>query len=280
MVTPTHSSSPAPSMKPERILSLHGYDRALVSLLSDSERVALRGAGLAWLLACLMLGIAGGYAAWLIRPTLSALVLGGLGVGVLTLNLLRVVTAGGGCQPGNDLQAAEALCRRYRPSLVPALLFVVLAAVLSQPAQIAFWPTLDAEVDEHRQELIEQHAEVVPVAAAGDDYYRRQLEAAPFPVLRLKLIWQDPKRALRFTAILCLLVMVPAFWSQVISIRGLRAYQWQRLRRYHQARVALDDETHELVTPMLSAWPSYQALPPLPLHRPHASGPQLTRVEP
>ena len=58
------TSSQAESIEPERILSLLGYDRDLLSSISEKHRGSLRGAAASWLLACVVLGGAAAYAAW------------------------------------------------------------------------------------------------------------------------------------------------------------------------------------------------------------------------
>ena len=246
-------------MKPERILSLLGYDPALLRELSAEHRSALRGGGVVWLLACLILGASIGYSAWLIESATWTSVFIGLAGTILLVNLLRVIIAGGGGKQEHSLLTSEAAARRYRPSLIPALIFGVLAALLSQPAQLAFWPDLDEEVERHRQELISQHNIAASDLGTDADYYQEELEAAGFPIFRLKLIWQQPRRALRLTFLMCLLVLLPSFWSQVVSIGGVRAYEWQRCRRTHRTFAQLKREGNEQVAELLTRWPSYRS---------------------
>lgn len=245
-------------MKRERILSLLGYDKALLRQLSASDCSSLRGAGVAWLVACLILGLAAGYSAGLVLPGRFSAVVGGVGVGLLTLNLLRVVTAGGGSRRLGTLEQDEAACRSFRPSLIPAIVFGVLAAILAQPAQIPFWPDLEPQVEAHRQALIEQHEVAATRLSTEADYYSEELQAAGFPIFRLKLIWKDPKRAVRLTFIICLLVLLPAFWSQVFSIEGIRAYELERCRRTHGAKDSLESEGRAEVDAILRQWPNYR----------------------
>jgi hypothetical protein len=267
-------------MEQERILSLLGYDPELLQELSNEERHAIRGSAIVWLIACLTLGVAAGYSATLIQPSMLASLIGGLGVGILTLNLLRVVNAGGGSPMYRTLQRSEAAAARHRPSLIPAVVFGVLAAILSQPGQLPLWPELDQEVELHRQTLITQHDAAATDLGTDASYYREELEAAGFPIFRIKLIWRDPRRALRMTALLCLLVLLPGFWSQVISIKGQRAYELARCRRSHEALVALRREGRAEARALLAQWPTYQ--PPTPWLRrtgPAKSGPWLRRGE-
>jgi hypothetical protein len=53
-------------------------------------------------------------------------------------------------------------------------------------------------------------------------------------------------------------VLLPAFWSQVFSIEGVRAYELERCRRTHRAIVELDREGAEEVEAALRQWPGYR----------------------
>ncbi|MCP4447639.1 MAG: hypothetical protein GY811_20220 [Myxococcales bacterium] len=244
-------------MQRERILTTIGYDTALVAELSEKDRSSLRGAAVSWLVACVVLGVAAGYAAHLVLTGTAAPVIGGITVTLLTANLLRVITAGGGSKLGATLAESEEECRRYRPSLIPALVFGVLAVILAQPAQIPFWSELEPQVEQHRQELIEQHNVAAMELGTNADYYRAELEAAGFPIFRLKLIWKDPKRAVRLTFIILFLVLTPAFWSQIFSIDSVRAYELERAKRKHEAVLVLDGEMRQEVSELLGHWPTY-----------------------
>lgn len=244
-------------MQRERILTTIGYDSSLVAELSEKDRSSLRGAAVSWLVACVVLGVAAGYAAHLVLSGTAAPVIGGITVTLLTVNLLRVITAGGGSKLGATVAESEEECRRYRPSLIPALVFGVLAIILAQPAQIPFWSELEPQVELHREQLIEQHNVAAMELGTNADYYRAELEAAGFPIFRLKLIWQDPKRAVRLTFIILFLVLTPAFWSQIFAIESIRAYERERARRKHEAAIALDREARHTITELLGHWPTY-----------------------
>lgn len=241
-------------MNRERLLTIAGYDTTLLRQLSPPDRAALRGAAAAWLVACLLLGLAAGYAAALIHPSPIAPVAGGLGIAMLTINFLRVVNAGGGMSLSHTLAKSEAATNHYRPGLAPAIVFVVLAAILAQPAQLPFWPELDEQVETHRQTLITQHNIAATHLGTDADYYRTQLETAGFPIFRIQLLWKHPKRALRLTALFCLLVLLPTFWSQVISIKAHRAYERQRSYRNHIAVAALQREGKQQQAEFLHQW--------------------------
>ncbi len=244
----------------ERILALLGYDSALVARMSEKHRGALRGAAVSWLSACLILAGASAYAAWLILPGAVAPIVGGISVALLTVNLLRVVHAGGGSRIGNTLEESEDTCRTYRPSLIPALVFGVLAMILAQPAQIPFWSDIEPEVEEHRRALIDQHNVAATHLGTDADYYRAELEAAGFPIFRIKRIWQDPKRAVRLTVIVLVLVLLPAVWSQLFAIESVRAYQWQRSKRAHHEVLALQRGARSDINELLSRWETHRSL--------------------
>ncbi len=262
------TSSQAESIESERILSLLGYDRDLLSSISEKHRGSLRGAAASWLLACVVLGAAAAYAAWLVMPGVVAPIVGGTALTLLTINLLRVFHAGGGSTPGRTPHESEVASRRYRPSLIPALVFGVFAIILAQPAQIPFWPELEPQVEEHRQTLIEQHAVAAAELGTDADYYREELEAAGFPIFRIKQIWQDPKRAVRLTFVILMLVLLPAFWSQLFAIKSVRAYELERSKRTHRNMAALDLDVRQQIDSLLAGWQSY---------RPIEAGPILGR---
>ncbi len=263
-----NTSNPAENAEPERVLSLLGYDRDLVFAMTEKHRGSLRGAAISWLVACLILGAAAGYAAWLIMPGIAAPIVGGGAITILTVNLLRVIHSGGGSKLGRTRGESEAACLRYRPSLIPALVFAVFAIILAQPAQIPFWSELEPNVEEHRQALIEQHSIAAAQLGTDADYYRAELEEAGFPIFRLKLIWQDPKRAVRLTFIILLLVLLPTFWSQFFAIKSVRAYELERSKRTHRLVAALERDIKDEVNSLLGEWQTY---------RPRARGPMLGR---
>ncbi len=246
----------------ERILRLIGYDPDLLAKVSEEHRHVLRGAAVAWLVACGILAVAGGYAGTLIQPNLAVAIAVGIGVGILTVNLLRVINAGGGSQMRRTLRGSEAAAAKYRPSIIPAVVFVILAAILAQPAQLPFWPELNDQVEEHRQTLIEQHNVAAADLGNNADYYREELEAAGFPIFRIRLIWQNPRRAMQMTIVLCLLILLPGFWAQVISLKGHRAYELQRCRRSHLALERLSREGRATATAILRQWESYEPRKP------------------
>lgn len=184
--------------------------------------------------------------------------LGGVGVTVLTVNLLRVVNAGGGCHLGRSLEESEQYCKTYRPSLIPALVFASLAVILAQPAQIPFSPEIEPRVEEHRQALIEQHNIAAALLGTDAEYYRAELQSAGFPIFRIGLIWEDPRRAARLTVLVLVLVLLPAIWSQLFAIDGLRAYQWERSKEAHREVARLQRESRASAQQILSGWSTYE----------------------
>ncbi len=244
----------------ERVLALLGYERDLLFSISEKHLGTLRAAALSWLVACLVLGAAAAFAGWLIRPGVAAPLVGGASITLFTVNLLRVFHSGGGSKLGRTMRESEDACRRYRPSLIPALAFGVLAVILAQPAQIPFWPDIEPEVEQHRQALIEQHSIAAAGPGADAEYYRAELEAAGFPAFRLKLIWQDPKRAVRLTFAILALVLLPVFWSQFFAIESVRAYELERSKRTHQVVSRLDKGVRGEIDTLLGNWETYRPL--------------------
>ncbi len=190
-------------------------------------------------------------------PSVAAPFVGGLSIGLLTLNLLRVVHAGGGSELRATREESDAHGATYRPSLIPALVFALLAGILAQPAQIAFWPSLDAQVEEHRSTLIEQHQVASSALGTDADYYSEELEQAGFPIYRLSLIWNHPGRAIRLTLVFLAFVLLPALWSQLFAISGIRAYEKARGQRTRRRIVLAQRESAVEVRTILSRWPTF-----------------------
>lgn len=242
------------SVPKEHILSLVGYDKALLVDLSASDRSSLRAAGIAWLVACTVLGGAAAYAAHLVVPSPLSPALAGLGITLLMVNLLRILTSGGGCQLRKSMSDALEATAGYRPSLIPAAVFGVMAALLSQPAQLPLWPEIDREVEVHRAALMESHQEAALELGVDPEIANEELLSAGFPIFRLKRMWQDPKRALRWTAVICLLVLFPAFWSQSFALKARRSYELLRYQRDHAAAAAVQEAGRRDIAIELRKW--------------------------
>jgi hypothetical protein len=70
-------------------------------------------------------------------------------------------------------------------------------------------------------------------------------------------LWAEPNRAARFTAVYCLLVLLPALFRQFVALGAVRAYE---LARYRTARagVARDGaRTERAIVEALARFPSY-----------------------
>jgi hypothetical protein len=240
------------------LLNLFGYDEDLSSQLSLVDRQRLGTVAAGWLLSLLLLALPAGYALWLIERSLPLALVTGAGTFVLTLNLLRVATAGGGLQAGST---AEQL-RDYRPGLAPAVFVALLGLIFAQPAQLplnAGW--LEPQIEQHREQLAEQHRERVGEMpdARTPEAYRAELGNCAFVVKRLALLWERPNAAARFSALYCLVILLPAFFGQFVALDAARRYQ---LLRYRRAMRFVGVETRTLATRMndvLSQYPAFQA---------------------
>ncbi|MGB0679366.1 MAG: hypothetical protein ACPGUV_06870 [Polyangiales bacterium] len=255
-------------MRRDFLLDRFGYDPALYRQLSAESLGGLQAVATAWLVACVLLGSAGAYGAWLVLPALWTPLLGGLSVTLLAVNLLRVVTAGGGCHVGLHWQASRSRCRRYRPSLIPAAVLGVLAAILSLPAQLPFWPELGPQVDAHRHALLARHASLTAHRDGQVDYFRQELETAAFPVFRIQRMLHKPARMLRYSALYCAVMVLLALWGRFFALSSVRAYEWQRCRRAHAAMDQLYALGEAQAADALSLWPSYQSPSPWPRAHP------------
>ena len=240
------------------LLKLFGYDEDLTSQLSLVERQRLGTVAAGWLLSLLLLAVPAGYALWLIERSLLLALVTGAGTFVLTLNLLRVATAGGGLQAGSSVQQL----REYRPGLAPAVFVALLGLIFAQPAQLplnADW--LEPLIEQHRDQLAEQHRERVGevLDTRTPAAYRAELGGCAFVVKRLALLWERPNAAARFSALYCLVILLPAFFGQFVALDAARRYQ---LLRYRRAMRFVGVETRILTTRMsdvLSQYPAFQA---------------------
>lgn len=242
------------------LLALFGYDAQLLAKLTHQERQRLGTIAAGWLLSLLMLAVPAGYVLWLIEHSLWLSLAVGAGCFALTLNLLRVSTAGGGLQAGSTRETA----RDYQPGLAPAVFVGLLGLIFAQPAQLPLSAArLDPLIAEHRQQLIEEHRTRVDAApeVRSFDAYGAELAHCEFVVKRLALLWEAPASAARFTALYGLVVLLPAFFSQFIAIGAVRKYQ---LLRYAAAQRLLARERATLATRVhaaLAEFASYRREP-------------------
>jgi hypothetical protein len=244
-------------MANERLLATLGYDPSVLAALSEVERRQMRGAASAWLLACAGIGVIGGYATRFVEPWLWLSVSVAVAVALLALNLLRVTIAGGGVSPGCTATELE----RWKPGAAPAVVLGVVVALLAQPAQLPLWGSeLSTLVEQHRQNVVAEQAAAAAALGQADAlaHYHAHLGATDFPALRIQLIWHRPVQAARWTAVFCLIVLVPAIWSRSVAVRALRAYERERERRVRQRRIALARATDARVAALLSAWRDYE----------------------
>lgn len=222
-----------------------GYERLLIQQLPRLYQRQLNQLGAIWGAAAVLLGVPVGYAAWLIEKNLL-LSLGLLAfTAVLVINLLRLIHSGGGTAP--ELAAPQ----DYRPSIVPALILVSLALLLSQPAQLMLKDAqTELAVQEHRVKMIEFHqASQLELGGAASAGFDDALGDCEFILLRLRLIWEHPRRATLFTLLYCLLALLPLYLQRAVFLNAVQAYESARYRhaaeliRQSKARasISIDD---------------------------------------
>lgn len=244
----------------ELALQWLGFDRSLLEGLQEDDRASLRAGAIVWIVGCIVLSAAAGFTAHLIYTSAWSPAVGSAAMLFLTTNLLRVVNAGGGSQIHQQLKHSEAAARRYVPSMVPTVVFGVLAILLSQPAQLPFWPELDQQVEQHRTELLEQHEAAAAQLGSDATHYREDLQEAGFPIFQIALVWKTPARALRLSAIFCLFVLLPGLWARFVSLRARREYELLRSRRTHAHQREIGNHGNRAVVSLLKAWPSYRVV--------------------
>jgi hypothetical protein len=220
------------------LLTAFGYDPGLLARLSEPERQRLASVAAGWLLSLALLAVPAGYTLWLVEHSLALSLVVGSATFLLVLNLLRVVTAGGGIQAGAPVSAV----RHYRPGLAPATFLLVLAGLFAQPAQLPLHAAeLDPQVDAYRAELGREHVLRTGLDQASAARFQAELAGCDFVVKRLLLLWEQPNRAARFTLLYCLLVLLPALFRQLVALDAVRAYELERYRA-SRARVGEDRE--------------------------------------
>jgi hypothetical protein len=222
------------------LLSLFGYDRKLVAELSHAECQRLGTIAAGWLLSLSMIAVPMGYSLWLVEHSRLLSAVTALATFMLTLNLLRVATAGGGLQAGSTSSQVS----HYRPGLAPAVFVGLLGLIFAQPAQLPLNAArLDPLIAEHREQLVAEHrarVEATPEVRSFDAY-GAELASCEFVVRRMALLWQEPASAARFSALYCLVILLPAFFSQYVAVGAVRKYQLLRYR--YAARIVSADKT-------------------------------------
>jgi hypothetical protein len=247
-------------MQEHSLSTLLGYDHSVLARLPIQHARQIARVAEAWLLSCALLASPLAYAVWLVEHSLSLAVLCGVGTFLLVLNMLRLVAAGGGAAPHFSRSQVEA----YRPALGPTVLVGVLALLFAQPAQLPLWSqTLAEPVAAHRQTMIEQHERSLSALHLADDgNYQRELARCEFLVLRLTLLWQQPARAVRLTAIYLLLVLLPALGARMFALDSLRAYERARWERGRRGIVREAHAAQREVDALLSKFASFTPKPP------------------
>lgn len=237
---PVHESTAPRST----LLAALGYDLSIVDRMAPSARDAMQRHAALWLVACVLLAVSAATAAWVALPSYWAPVVMGAFVFSMTLNLLRVAISGGGATPAKSLEGALSRCRRWQPSTVPMLVFLALAVMLSQPAQLLWWKTtLDPQVETYRDTLLNRHERAASALGVDAAQVRKEIQSAGFPLQRLKFLWGKPERAGIWTLLFCFLILVPGFWSRWVAIDALRQYERGRTRQKHRSQNELQRTT-------------------------------------
>lgn len=254
---------PPDSAKP--LSTVLGYDPNLLAELSPEHQRSLDGLTQAWLVACVVMAFPMGVAMWLVEHSLPLAVFVSAGTYVLIVNLLRLVTAGSGTAPEHRLR------REYRPSILPTVLLMGLATIMSQPAQLLHTPeAVRAQVESHRAALIQSHLEAQAALsieqdqALHDDAFLRQLERCEFVVLRLKLLWTSPETTVLWTLLFVGAALFPAALARVVWLPAVMAYERARYRRERRAVRRSSRRTARAIERELSRFPTHRKPWPLP----------------
>ena len=258
-------------MSPDALPALVGYERTLLARLPDWAQRQIARVAEAWLLSCLLLASPLAYALWLIEHRLWLALGMGAFTFIMVLNLVRLSSAGGGAAT----HLSEEDVRAYRPALGPGAVIALLALVCAQPAQLPLWKgQLEQAVAAERALLITQHEQALASLGLHDrDGYRDQLARCDFLVLRLKEMWRAPTRALQFTGLYLVLVLLPVLWARVVARTALREYALERWRRDRRAIVRADRATQREADAILARYPGFEPRP-----SPFADPPFNTRV--
>jgi hypothetical protein len=128
--------------------------------------------------------------------------------------------------------------------------------LVAQPAHLLFTHHEHAaRVAAHRDGLIALHASLSEVpGVATADAFTASLAACEFAVFRLQLLWTAPTSAARFTALYCVLVLVPVFWTRYVALEALRAYERRRYEQVVRHKLQASAETNADVKRELLRW--------------------------
>jgi hypothetical protein len=235
------------------VVSLLGFDRALVSELGARSAGRITGLALWGLFPVVSSGASAAYLVWLSEHHLGAALTIGSAVSALVLNLLRLHNAGSGPAPHHTAKDAE----RWAPGGGAVLVLGLLGALTAQPLLAGLERSAQRSlVQEHRAELLLNHrSQSAADHVTSDAEVVRHLEQCEFVTLRLALTWQQPARPLALTGLFTALYLGPLLLGHLTHLRPLREYQ--RLR-WEQARgLVLSEELHTqvLVARELARWP-------------------------
>jgi hypothetical protein len=159
--------------------------------------------------------------------------------------------------------------------MLPAILLVGLAVIMSQPAQLLRTPPeVNAQVESHRAALIRSHrAAQESLAAMSDsgsteDAFLRQLRECEFVVLRLKLLWSFPETTVLWTLAFVAAGLFPAALGRVLWLPALLSYERARYRRQRHEVRRSNRRTERAIRGVLARYPTYRPPWPLPLSAP------------
>jgi hypothetical protein len=255
---------------------IFGYDPLLLAQLKPRRRRTVSLLAEAWIISSAALAASVGYAIWLVEHSLWVSLLCALAMGLVVINLLRLVVAGSGAAPHLSMEHVS----EYRPALGPAFVLSMLAVLLAQPAQLPLWQAeLAAPVAEHREQLLAQQEQLAhtlghPVQRA----FRRELTESEFLAWRVRAIWKDPQRAFVLSALYWFLVLLPTLAGRFIALSALREYErarWVAARAQIQAEgEAAAARVHSELAPYASyRAPSFSSLAaPFDKHVPFLRG--------
>ncbi len=252
--------------------SLIGFDAEIIERMEQKQARRLRNL-LRWYFApCVCMGASGGLFLWLVEGSVvGALLLAGA-IGLMVLNLLRLLVAGGGAAP----HWSEARAARWTPTLPPLLILGGLAACFAQPVQLAAFSSLvDQDVEQYRAQLLSEHADVQALTTA--ESYRQRLDDCYFATYRLSVLWHHPERPLLFTFVFCGVALLPLLLGHTTHLGVLRAYE---LLRWQDTRHDVLTQEHEHQLAVHAALSHYRLFAPGPLPKiaqaPHSTASEET----
>lgn len=223
-------------------IALVGFDPGIAVSLPEPLRRKIEWLSEGYLLSVFMLAAPICYTVWLIEHSLLAMLLCSSFALVLMLTVLRLLNSGGGIAP----HMTDGDVRAYSPTLVPLLVWFVLALLFAQIAQLpVFQRELDASVRAHRTELMKEHdAARRQVGAEIHPEYGADIERCEFLMFRMQQLWSRPGRTLALTAAYVAMVTAPFVFGFLFAGEALRAYSTRKVVAMRQTvlREAQDAE--------------------------------------